>query len=196
MRKQPSLWKRNETILIPKKQSGLDDASNWRPITLSVMFVRLLHKILAARLSKSINLNLRQKSFIPVEGCAENILLLDTMIQRARKQHKNLNIVGIDLSKAFDTVPVHSIRRALLRHNVDQKVIDYIIDTYSDATTNVSCGPNVVKNVKISRGVKQGDPLSPILFNLVLDELLDSLPDFVGALLENTRVNSLASNLP
>lgn len=72
-RKQPLSWKKNETILIPKKQSGLENASNWRPITLSVTIVRLLHKILAARLSNSINL--RQKAFIPVDGCAPNIVL-------------------------------------------------------------------------------------------------------------------------
>lgn len=185
-------WKPNRTTLIQKTKINLEDAGNWRPITLSSVFVRLLHRILAKRLSKAVSLNERQKAFRPVDGCAENTLLLDAIINEARQKKRNLQLVGIDLAKAFDSVSIHSIVRALKRHRVNINIINYIIDAYTDTTTSITCGPVRINMVKLLRGVKQGDPLSPILFNLVLDELLDLLPPQIGALLCESKVNSLA----
>ena len=101
-------------------------------------------------------------------------------------------MVGIDLAKDFDTVSIHSITRALKRQSVDDKMINYIINAYSGANTVISCGNVKISNVKLLRGVKQGDPLSPFLFNLILDELLDQLPNAFGVSINNTEINSLA----
>ena len=45
-KRQLNCWKINKTILIPKTKINLENASNWRPITISSVFVRLLHRIL------------------------------------------------------------------------------------------------------------------------------------------------------
>ena len=190
--KQLDCLKSNKTTLIPKKNDELHLASNWRPITLSSMFVRLLHRILANRLSAAVKLNPRQKAFVPVDGCAQNTLILDTLICDARRKHSNLHVLDIDLSKAFDSISINSIKRALRRFSVEEPIINYIIDSYTGATTNIRCGPNSLNNIRIRRGVKQEDPLSPILFNLILDELLDDLPSEIGAPIGDTRLNCLA----
>ena len=191
-RTQITCLKINRTNLIPKKNEGLHDASNWRPITLSSMFVRLLHGIIAKRIMNAIHLSPRQKAFIPADGCAQNTLLLDALISDARSSHRQLSIVGIDLTKAFDMVSINSIRRALMRFAVDAPLIEYIIDAYSNATTTIQCGPTKVEHVRLARGVKQGDPLSPILFNMVIDELLEKLPLEIGAKLDDHSINSMA----
>ena len=80
----------------------------------------------------------------------------------------------------------------MTRHCVDNSMIDYIMNSYVGATTTISCGPNKIPGVDLLRGVKQGDPLSPILFNLVLDELFALLPDWIGAKIDNVFVNALA----
>ena len=188
----PSIWKGNRTTLIPKKPTNLENASNWRPITISSVILHLLHKILAQRLTKNLHLNKCQKVFLPTDGIAQNTLLLDTVIARARQLKTNLSIVGIDLSKVFDSVSHHSIKRALTRHGVDHRMIAYIMNTYFDSTTSITCGRSTIHSIHLFRGVKQGDPLSPILFNLVLDELFTLLPAWIGARIDNTWVNSLA----
>ena len=189
--RQVSCWKENKTVLIPKTNEGLDNASNWRPITISSIFVRMTHKILADRISKAVTLNPRQKAFVPVDGCAENVNVLDNIIQYTRKHHKNLSLLGIDLAKAFDTISHHSIKRVLKRFRVNKGMINYIMSSYSGYTT-INCGALKIPNVRLNRGVKQGDPLSPILFNLIMDELLDQLPPEIGTKLSETTFNSFA----
>ena len=61
----PSVWKSNRTTLIPKKPTNLESTSNWWPITISSVILRLLHKILAQRMVTHLHLNERQKAFLP-----------------------------------------------------------------------------------------------------------------------------------
>ena len=77
------------------------------------MFIRLLHGLLGRRIAQSVNLNIRQKAFIPVDGCGQNTLLVDAVVKEARRSRSQLSLEGIDLSKAFDTVSIHFIRRRL-----------------------------------------------------------------------------------
>ena len=54
------------------------------------------------------------------------------------------------------------------------------------------CGSVSISSVKLLRGVKQGDPLSPIIFNLIIDELLDNLPSIIGVQVNDSpRFNNL-----
>lgn len=83
-------------------------------------------------------------------------------------------MVSLDVRKAFDTVSHHSISRALQRKGVDPGLSEYIISTL-DAHTRTRVGHQVTRPIVFRRGVKQGDPLSPFLFNLVIDEIISEL---------------------
>ena len=188
----PPCWKINRTILIPKGTTDLNHATNWRPITISSVFITLLHRILAHRLSAAVNLNPRQRAFIPVDGCFENTIALDFLIRHARKNRKEFHLVGIDVSKAFDSVSHHSIQRALRRQGIEEDMIRYIVASYKGTSTTIHCNDVAIDNVNILRGVKQGDPMSPVIFNSIIDELLDSLPHELGYPINSTdSVNSL-----
>lgn len=77
------LWK-NPSILIPKKQTGLEDVRKT-----------------ATQRAGSTDLGKHQKPLITVHGCAENILLLETLIQNASKKHQHLNMVGTDIRTLY-----------------------------------------------------------------------------------------------
>jgi Reverse transcriptase (RNA-dependent DNA polymerase) len=179
-RRIPQDLKMNRTVLIPKGSTNLDDIGNWRPITISSIIIRTYNKILGARLNKVLETSDKQLGFKPVNGCAHNIMWLNCLLKHARKNRNNLYACLLDVSKAFDSVPHHSIERALRRNNAPQMIIDIINDQYSKAFTSISYGDRSSKKIELMRGVKQGDPLSSLLFNLVIDELFDLIGDDYG----------------
>lgn len=77
----------------------------------------------------------------------------------------------MDISKAFDTVPHAAIRPALKRLGVPGIIADYIQNMYKDCSTTVS-GSNGEATINLKRGVKQGCPLSPFLFNAMMNPVL------------------------
>lgn len=192
--KVPMRLKESRTTLIPKSNKDLEDIGKWRPITIGSHLVRLYTKILARRLQGAVTLNYRQKAFRPVEGCAENVILLNSIIKDAStaRRRTNLAVAILDLAKAFDTVSHHSVIRALKRQNVPQLLISIVEDLYQDCWTVISLGTDSTSKIRVNRGVKQGCPLSPLLFNLVIDELLDELPDRLGYNIKGVNVKALA----
>ena len=64
--------------------------------------------------------------------------------------------------------------------------------SYKDTSTTIQCNHVFIDNINVRSGVKQGDPMSPIIFNAIIDELLDRLPPELGYPINNSdTVNSL-----
>lgn len=93
----------------------------------------------------------------------------------SRKWIKPYNIISLDLRKAFDSVLHSSIKRSLTRFGVQPLVSDYIMNSYDNVSTTISCSSNITSKIPIGKGVTQGDPISPMLFNMVIDEILDTI---------------------
>lgn len=170
----PSLWLQSRTILI-YKEGDRKNPTNWRPITIGSAVQRLLHRILARRLPVAVPFDPRQRGLRNIDGTLANILLLDHYIKSRRLARKSCNIVSLDIRKAFDSVSHHSILRALDRFGVHHAFTDYISTILQGAYTTISVGHQTTGPIEVRRGVKQGDPLSPVLFNMVLDELVCGL---------------------
>ena len=189
----PSPEKRCRTILIFKNKGDRKDVGNWRPITIGNTLIRLFAKIWDKRIRVTARIHTRQRAFIPADGCYESIKLLESAIQQSRRQKREVDIVFLDLAKAFDTVPHDSIRRALSRHGVHSRITSMVSEMYVGATTTVASGRECTAAISINSGVKQGCPLSPVLFNLIMDELVtevDGLP--TGVSIGESRVSIMA----
>lgn len=83
-------------------------------------------------------------------------------------------IIGIDVTKAFDTVSHNSIRRGLIRMGIDPQLKTYIMSSLQGNRTLIRLGGHNTRELSFNRGVKQGDPISPILYNIVMDEFIES----------------------
>ena len=174
-RKVPNQIKDNRSILLPKGTKDLEDVNNWRPLTISSVMLRLYTNILAKRVTKGVPLNPRQRGFIEAPGCSENGFLLQRIQKHAKRNRKRLSVVFLDLAKAFDTVSHKHISEGLKRFRVNSHFIDAVVDLYTDASTHFTLAKGETPKIPMTREVKQGDPLSPLLFNVAMDPLLEAI---------------------
>ena len=100
------------------------------------------------------------------------------------------DIAFLDVKKAFDSVTHESLLLAAGRMGVPSPMLGYLGELYGDAWTCLRIGPDRSEPIKVSRGVRQGDPLSVHLFNATIDWALDNLNPELGVMLGETRVNA------
>ncbi|OUC49783.1 hypothetical protein D917_05073, partial [Trichinella nativa] len=114
-----------------------------------------------------------------------------TVIREAHNCGEELNIVSIDLAKAFDTVNHTSITRALRMHGLDDDSRTLITQMVTGSSTIIKGDGGALSNrIEINQGVRQGDPISPLLFNAVMDELVERTGE--GFKLKGVEVTTLA----
>lgn len=187
----PKGMKLARTIFIPKKDNPASP-SDFRPLSITSVATRQLHKILATRLRSSLNLNYKQRAFLPVDGVLENTATLDAILSDARTRYKEVHMATLDVKKAFDSVSHGAIDRCARRLDCQCEFAQYLRSYYEESNTILELSNSTFKTVPVNRGVKQGDPLSPILFNMVVDEVLDALSPDIGFPINGVRINGLA----
>ena len=171
----PNSWKTSRTILLHKK-GDLNEPSNWRPIALINTAAKLFTACLASRLvslfgQKDI-LAPQQKGFLPNEGCLEHNFVLESIKQDARRKNKHLAIAWLDLRNAFGSVPFHTIFQALASHGFNGRTQSIIRELYKDSSTSFCTESGPSPPVQVSSGVKQGCPLSPLIFNIAINSII------------------------
>ena len=168
----PASWKNATTILIHKKESTTDPA-NFRPIALMSCLYKLLMAVLAKRMTTfSITNDLlsnAQKSARPSEGCYEHAFILESVLSDARHQPRPLCLAWLDIRNAFGSIPHSALSTTLLHMGFPPDLVRMITNVYTGATTEVLTSTGKTPPIPIHSGVKQGCPLSAILFNLSLE---------------------------
>ena len=177
-RKVPARWKESVTVLIPK---GGDpkDVKNWRPINLQDCIYKLYAALWANKITKwAIKTGVAsksQKGFMPVNGCHEHLFLAQSILHSTRRSKKSLYMTYYDLKNAFGSISHELIHVVLKAQRLPQQAREVITDLYDGASFCISTKEGVTGRIENRRGVKQGCPLSPILFNLAIEPLLQRL---------------------
>lgn len=128
----PSRLYKAETILIHKKPEA-EKPRYYRPITVASRLVRIFLKILSIRIIANISINPRLKFFVPIDGCCENLFLLDAPIRDSKRRLKPLCMVFVDISKAFDSVSHGTIITAIRNHGLPDPLIEYAARSWIDS---------------------------------------------------------------
>ncbi|CAB0033875.1 unnamed protein product [Trichogramma brassicae] len=171
----PQCWKSSSTILLHKKGDRAD-IGNWRPIAMGDTTAKLFASLVADRLTTWAVVNQRispsQKGFLPYEGCLEHNFVLGEILRDAKARRKEVVVAWLDLSNAFGSVPHASIHEALDRHSVPLPIRNLVRSSYEEVSTSVKTAGAITDPVRILSGVRQGCPLSPIVFNLALEPVV------------------------
>jgi len=178
------------TVLIPK-ETGLLTPGAFRPLSITSVVVRQLHKMFASRLKGLHKFDERQRAFTDCDGTMENLTILSAIVTHARQNKKEVHVATLDIRKAFDSVP-HDVIHETIRQIGCPKVFgEYMASLYMNATTILQYAARNTP-VNIRRGVLQGDPLSPLLFNAVMDRVIRMIDNDVGYMLNGKTFNCVA----
>lgn len=177
--------------LIPKCE-GPSDPSHFRPIAVASVILRQFHKILAARLARSLRFHDAQRGFlVGRDGVAESVTILDSLLTDANRKRRELHIAVLDVAKAFDSVSHFGLFSILRARGLPEEFLEHLESLYSRSTVVFGSG-RLKRTGRVGRGVRQGDPLSPLLFNACMDHVLNGLPSTIGYWLGTRRVKALA----
>ena len=165
--------------LLPKKFGDILNAANWRPISLLNSDYKILTKVWANRLNLVMQegIGLHQTGFIPGRDIRENILLIQTMIDKMSKdsEFKQAGILLLDLAKAYDRISHESIWAVIEKLNFPQHGLQFMKAIYRNPVSWILCNGFLSKKVQIKSGVRQGCPLSPQIFTLVAELLCQNI---------------------
>ncbi len=146
---------------------------NYRPITLLNTDYKLLSKSLAVRLADVAPriINKAQAGFVPGRKIHNHTQLARLMIHWAERNEKDGAIVALDQEKAYDRIAHDYLWRVLEKFGIPGSFICLVKSLYQHAETSVMVNGILSKTYRVYRGVRQGDPLSCLLFDLAIEPL-------------------------
>ncbi|KAH9272455.1 hypothetical protein BASA83_005262 [Batrachochytrium salamandrivorans] len=165
---------------------------NKRGIALINVGLKLVCKVLQMRIERFVETNnllsYEQAGFRKREECVGQVVSLVDIIQRRQNAGLNTHVLFIDIRKAFDTVPVGALLWKLQNMGFPRRTLAFLKALYTSSSARARAGSLLSDPFPVQRGVRQGCPLSGLLFNLFINDILDGVaPITVPGLPQDTN---------
>ena len=174
----PSAWKQG--IIVNLFKSGQQhDPDNYRGLSINSCLAKVFNTIMNNRLNNFlIEKNIIDKSQIGFKKKArtsDHIFVMNTILQKYSRCKQKLYLCFVDFKKAFDSVWHDALMLKLLENGVCGNFFKVIKNMYEDVYSCIRMNDVLSDMFKCQSGVRQGDVLSPSLFNIFVNDLPKSL---------------------
>ena len=188
----PDSWNNALMILIHKK-GDIKDVKNYRPISLLSNTYKLFTKVLTNRITRILDFNQprEQAGFRSGFSTMDHLHTLNQLIEKTCEYRLPLCVVFVDYAQAFDSIETQAVITDLQQQGVHYKYIKLIEVMYSKATATIHLHKDS-DEFPINRGVRQGDTISPKLFNAALEGIFRKISwENEGININGERLNHL-----
>ena len=175
----PTMWQNTKIIFIPKQgKNSYHEAKSFRPISLTCFLLKALERLIEFEIKTNVipksPLNCRQHAYTPDKSTDTALHQLCTKMSRALDKSNSSLCVFLDIQGAFDHTSPAVVTEALLDHNFPIPLTNFIKCLLSNRTISATHQGHTLTRT-VSKGCPQGGILSPLLWNLVADTLLNLL---------------------
>ena len=166
----------NETLitLIPKCSSP-ESFNSYRPISLCNTIYKVVTKIIVGRFRPFLDklISLIQTAFVPRRRGLDKVVITQELIHSLdnKKGKKGFMAIKVDLAKTYDCLEWNFIHKVLKAFHLPSALIKLILSCISSSNISILFNGGKLDTFKPSRGICQGDPLSPYIFLLCMEYL-------------------------
>ena len=174
----PHAW--GEGIIVPIfKGGGKDDAQNYRGITLINILSKIYSQILLNRLTKwsdrENKISSNQFGFQKGKSTVDCIFIFSSIISKTLNAGCKLYCVFLDYEKAFDKIDRSFLWHKLISENVSSRLVKALKSMYNTVKSCIRYKSTLSGFFDSHIGLKQGDPSSPLMFMLFINDITDSI---------------------
>ncbi|MCO5547140.1 hypothetical protein L7F22_000582 [Adiantum nelumboides] len=164
-------------VSIPKK-GDLPNTDNYRGIALISVAIKILTTVVTRRILRVLEkrkfFNLGQAGFCTGEECIGQVACLKEIVKLRHKEGKPTYAAYIDFKKAYDTVPHEALFLKLVAAGLQGRTLRFFQALYRSSSIKVRHMEQLSDSIPVQRGVRQGCPASPCLFNVYINDILDA----------------------
>ena len=165
--------------------------SNYRGINLLNTTLKLTTKIITAKINSLTSLTEEQQGFRSGRSCTDAVFVIRQVTEKSIEYNKPAYMCFIDLEKAFDRVQLRDVIHLLYNRQIPHNIIKTIKNIYTANEIQAKINGNLTKPIPVRCGIRQGDSLSPLLFNIIMDEIIKAVRVLRGYKMGDRNVNIL-----
>ena len=164
------------------KKGDFKNTENYRPISLLNTIYKLQARVLKDKIEDGIEQELQptQYAFRKKRSTLQAIHCIRRLMDKAERAGESLGIVLLDWEKAFDKITRSSLLHTLRRYNVHEHLITLVASLYNKTDFCVKFRNRTSDQKTQHTGIRQGCPLSPYLFVIVMSAMWDDINHQLG----------------